>query len=160
MACVAVPGVKAAYKGEVVLYWGKRDLFVSFFAAIGLLLSFIFFISSLCTSNGDSALAFILISLATCPFLVYSIKRSHAANLRNTKTTFLVVVTKLALAVLILLCALVANAAFTSSNKRRSLIYQILVAAFIAYALKKAYDLAHRLIRENPLEDTQAELSP
>ena len=162
-ACSIAPGFKLAHKGEAVLYWGKRDFVVSFVAAGAVMFSLFSLIMCIAEPDDAGTRVFLVSLLITCPLLIYSFKRSHAANLRDSQKTILVVLSKLAIASFILIGAFVISSIMAtpdkkssnknSSNNSRSLIFQFLFATLIVYASKISFAEVKKLIRENPLEN-------
>jgi len=162
--CV-IKAVRLSLNEEAVVFWGRRDLTASIIFSVMTLISFITLMVTLTTDVLDREWwPFILFSLITAFLLAVSIKRSFAANLRNRKKTFIVVVAKLVFSFLAVFCFLITYLSIsnTLSNKdsegrRKSagdFARDAMMMGFLMWCSKWAATGLFFLVKKNSLEDT------
>lgn len=160
----AIKAVNLSLNEEAVVFWGRRDLTISIIFSVMTLISFLALMVTLTTEiSVREWWPFILISLITGFLLVFSIKRSFAANLRNRKKTFIVVVAKLFFSYLAVFCIFITYSSISntlstkdSEGRRKSagdFARDALVMGFLIWCSKWAATGLLFLVKKNPLED-------
>ncbi len=180
----AVLGISLGIRDRAVIFWGKRDVYVSAMASI------IFIIQLICLALPSSensndgtksnVLPVILVTLVINIFLlVYSARRSYIANNMSLLKTLVVVPAKLAISGIIVISGVLtygfAKSAFVSAAKAKNMpgyteeqrneklrhqkdaLSSAALASFMGYATYRLYEFVKKLIKENPaqaLEDS------
>lgn len=177
---VAIIGTYLGIKDKVIIFWGKRDVVVSFIISIILLFCFVGIIM-MQGEDEDGKLGLLktigVIFAVSLPLLIYSIRRSYIANSRNFNKTLLVMPTKLAVsgltAITGYLSYLSARSALESTAKasstpgyteelrkeklrhKKEAISNASNAAVLGYVTYHLHNLIKKLIKENPAQTSK-----